>query len=277
MSKERVGVIGIGIIGAVWANNYESAGLLSASWNRSPKPASPKWCADAASVARACSVVHLVVSDPGSVSEVLSAIEAELRPEQLVIQSTTIDPESAGRFAARVRARGAQYLEAPFMGSRVAAEQRKTVFLTGGDAAVAERAEPVLGQLSAVRHHVGSEAQAAALKLSFNLHVAITMQGICEGLNLARQSELGDAAFFRILEATALWSGFHSLKEPKLTSGDFSPQFSVKHMLKDVRLAIALAQPGSVPLGSAVREQLTEAHRRGFSDEDMAALIKVLG
>jgi 3-hydroxyisobutyrate dehydrogenase-like beta-hydroxyacid dehydrogenase len=273
---ERVGVIGLGIIGSVWAVNYEAGGLLSATWNRTPKPGSSKPVEDPAAVARACSVVHVVVSDPSAVDGVVSAIERELRPDHLVMQSTTIDPGSASRFAARVRARGAAYVEAPFMGSRPAAEQRKTVFLVGGEEAASERALRVLSHLSATRRRVGTEAQAAALKLSMNLHVAITMQGICEGLTLARASQLPDEAFFRVLEGTALWSGFHVLKEPKLRKNDFAAQFSVKHMLKDIRLATELAGAGSTPLGLAVRDQLAKAAERGLSDEDMAALIKLL-
>lgn len=273
---ERVGVIGLGIIGSVWALNYDSDELLAAAWNRSIKPSSPRLVADAAAVARASSVVHIVVSDPSAVDEVLSSIEGDLRPDHLVMQSTTIDPASAGRFAARVKARGSEYVEAPFMGSRPAAEQRKTVFLIGGDDKASERAQSVLAHLSASRRHVGTEEQAAALKLSFNLHVAITMQGICEGLNLARAANLPDEAFFRVLEGTALWSGFHAMKEPKLRTLDFAAQFSVKHMLKDVRLATELAQKGTTPLGVSVREQLGKASERGLSDEDMAALIKVL-
>lgn len=273
---ERVGVIGLGIIGSVWAANYAADGLLAATWNRSPKPHVPKSASDAGAVARASTVVHIVVSDPAAVEQVLSAIEPALGPSQLVIQSTTIDPKSAARFAERVKGRGASYVEAPFMGSRPAAEQRKTVFMAGGDEPAVRRAERVLSHLSSVRHVVGTEAQAAALKLSLNLHVAITMQGICEGLSLARQSGLSDDVFFDILRPTALWSGFHAMKEPKLKSGELSPQFSVKHMLKDVRLATELARGGSTPLGVAVREQLTRAQAAGLSDEDMAALIKVL-
>jgi 3-hydroxyisobutyrate dehydrogenase-like beta-hydroxyacid dehydrogenase len=273
---EQVGVIGLGIIGSVWAANYAADGLLSASWNRSRKPEVPKAAADAAAVTRASSVVHIVVSDPAAVEQVLAAIEPELERRHLVIQSTTIDPKSATRFAARVKATGAGYVEAPFMGSRPAAEQRKTVFLEGGDAAPVERADRVLAHLSSSRRAVGSEAQAAALKLSFNVHVAITMQGMCEGLNFARQAGLKDDDFFQVLSATALWSGFHSLKEPKLRAGDYSPQFSVKHMLKDVRLASELARDGSLPLGNGVRQQLMRAAEAGFSEEDMASLIKVL-
>jgi 3-hydroxyisobutyrate dehydrogenase-like beta-hydroxyacid dehydrogenase len=273
---EQVGVVGLGLIGSVWAANYAVDGLLSASWNRSPKPEVPKGVADAAAVARASSVVHVVVSDPAAVEQVLVAIEPVLGRRHLVIQSTTIDPKSAERFAARVKATGASYVEAPFMGSRPAAEQRKTVFLEGGDPAMVARADRVLAHLSSSRRDVGSEAQAAALKLSFNVHVAITMQGICEGLNFARQAGLKDDDFFQVLSATALWSGFHAVKEPKLRSGEFSPQFSVKHMLKDVRLAAELAREGSLPLGNAVKAQLTRAAEAGFSEEDMASLIKVL-
>jgi len=273
---EQVGVIGLGIIGSVWAANYAADGLLSASWNRSRKPEVPQAVADAAAVARASSVVHVVVSDPAAVEQVLAAIEPELGRRHLVIQSTTIDPKSATRFAARVKATGAGYVEAPFMGSRPAAEQRKTVFLEGGDAPSVERADRVLAHLSSSRRAVGSEAQAAALKLSFNVHVAITMQGICEGLNFARQAGLKDDDFFQVLSATALWSGFHTLKEPKLRTGDYAPQFSVKHMLKDVRLASELAREGSLPLGNGVRQQLMRAAEAGFSEEDMASLIKVL-
>jgi 3-hydroxyisobutyrate dehydrogenase-like beta-hydroxyacid dehydrogenase len=273
---ERVGVIGLGIIGSVWAANYAADGLLAATWNRSPKPQVPLAVADAAAVARASTVVHIVVSDPPAVDLVIGAIEPLLVPSQLVIQSTTIDPKSAERFSARVRARGASYVEAPFMGSRPAAEQRKTVFLMGGADGMVRRAEAVLTHLSSLRRAVGSEAQAAALKLSFNLHVAITMQGICESLNLARSMGLKDDDFFQVLSGTALWSTFHGMKEPKLRSGEFLPQFSVKHMLKDIRLATELGKEGSLPLGSSVRQQLARAAEAGFSEEDMAALIKVL-
>jgi 3-hydroxyisobutyrate dehydrogenase-like beta-hydroxyacid dehydrogenase len=275
-SDERVGVIGLGIIGSVWAANYATDGLLAATWNRSPKPQVPRAVSDAGAVARASTVVHVVVSDPPAVDAVLSAIEPVLTPGHLVIQSTTIDPKSAASFAARVKARGASYVEAPFMGSRPAAEQRKTVFLEGGEEASVDRADRVLSHVSSFRRRVGDESRAAALKLACNVHVAITMEGLCEGLRFARSAGVEDDAFFQVLQQTALWSGFHGMKEPKLRSGDFSPQFSVKHMLKDVRLAMEMVGSGSLPLAHSVREQLARAAEAGLSDEDMSALLKVL-
>ncbi len=275
-ARERVGLIGLGIIGAVWAQHYQAAGVLAATWNRTSRPGVPAPAADPAAVARAASVVHIVVSDPPAVEGVLAALEAELGPRHLVLQSTTIDPKSSGRFAERVRARGASYVEAPFMGSRPAAEQRKIVFLTGGAPDLVPRAHALLGLLAATRRHVGTHSSAAALKLAFNLQVAIQMEGICESLSLARQLGVSDDDFFRTLETTVLWSGFHGAKEPKLRKRDFSPQFSVKNMLKDIRLATELGRAGSTPLGAAVRDRLEQADRHGLSAQDMSALIEIL-
>lgn len=273
---ERVGVIGLGIIGSVWAKHYEAAGVLEGTWNRSQKADALRPARDPAALARSATVLHVVVSDPPAVDGVLGALEAELSPRHLVLQSTTIDPRSASRFAERVRARGASYLEAPFMGSRPAAEQRKIAFLIGGEQAVVPRAHALLSLLSGSIRHVGDVPSAAGLKLSFNLQVAIQMEGICESLHLARQLGVGDEDFFRSLQGTVLWSGFHAAKEPKLRTGDFAAQFSVKNMLKDIRLATELARAGTTPLGVAVRDRLAQADRLGFSDQDMSALIQSL-
>jgi 3-hydroxyisobutyrate dehydrogenase-like beta-hydroxyacid dehydrogenase len=274
--SEDVGVIGLGIIGSVWARHYAEAGLLSATWNRSPKPDVPCGVQSADEVARAARVLHLVVSDPPAVEQILQAIEPSLGAEHLVLQSTTIDPESSRRFAQRVKARGAAYVEAPFMGSRPAAEQKKVVVMLGGEGPALERGEAVLRRLTEQVFRVGDEPQAAALKLSFNLYVAINMEGICESLNLARQSGLSEESYFRILEKTALWSGFHAAKEPKLRKADFAAQFSIKHMLKDIRLATELARGGSTPLGLGVLERLRQSAEQGLTEADMSALIKTL-
>ena len=83
---ERVGVIGLGIIGSVWAANYATDGLLGATWNRSPKPHVPMGVPDAAAVARAVSVVHIVVSDPPAVDGGIAANQPRHRPQPQVIQ-----------------------------------------------------------------------------------------------------------------------------------------------------------------------------------------------
>ena len=86
-----------------------------------------------------------------------------------------------------------------------------------------------------------------------------------------------DDTFFACLRPNVAWSGLTTLKEPKLRAGDYAPQFSVKHLAKDVRLAIGAADESSLPLAASVSARLEEALARGMGDEDFVALYKLLG
>jgi 3-hydroxyisobutyrate dehydrogenase-like beta-hydroxyacid dehydrogenase len=271
---KTIGVIGLGIIGSVWAKHYAKAGVLAGCWNRTPRPAMPQWKDTPDAVAAAADAVQIVVADPPAVQGVLDRILPRLGPGKVVIQSTTIDPESSDRFRAQVEARGARYLEAPFTGSKPAAEQRKTVYYLGGAADLIAAAEPLLSLVSETRLVVSAEPRkAAALKLAMNLNLAVMLEGLCEALVFARRAGISDDLFFEALSRNAGASGLSKLKEPKLRTGDFSPQFSVKHMHKDMRLASGAAR---LPLLEAARERLRLAEERGWADEDFSALLKLL-
>jgi glyoxylate/succinic semialdehyde reductase len=271
-----VGVIGLGIIGSVWARNYAAAGKLAGSWNRTPQPDSPAWKESPAAVAEAADAIQIVVADPAAVEGVLTKILPQLRAGKVVMQSSTIDPESSVKFEKLVEATGARYLAAPFTGSKPAAEQRQTVFYLGGDRALIDEAEPLLALISAKRFVVGTNEQACTLKLAMNLNVAIQMEGLAEALTLARQASISDDLLFEAISQNVSYSGLVRLKEPKLRAGDFSPQFSVKHLHKDMRLVSKTAGCDDFPALDAVREALKTAEARGMGDEDFSALIKVL-
>jgi 3-hydroxyisobutyrate dehydrogenase-like beta-hydroxyacid dehydrogenase len=272
----KVAVFGLGIIGSIWARHYETDGVLAAAWNRSPRPELPRWHADAPEAARQGDLLHLVVADPRAVSEVLEAITPALGPGKLVVQSSTIDPTSAEVFCARVRATGARYVEAPFTGSKPAAEQRATVYFMGGDIADLDVADAVLARVSAKRFRVGVPRQAAALKLAMNLQIATVTQALAEGLTFARNAGIADDLFFDVLGHNVACSGLVALKGPKLRAADWSPQFSVKHLLKDLRLALSAIAGGSLPATSLLEQQLQRATDAGWADEDFAALFKLL-
>jgi hypothetical protein len=136
--------------------------------------------------------LHLVVADPPAVQSLLERIVPVLRPTQLVVQSSTIDPQSAERFCGMVRATGARYVEAPFTGSKPAAESRTLVYYLGGRAEDLDLAEPYLAHLSRKRLRLPEPRQAAALKLSMNLQIAMVTQSIVEGLSFARHAGLAD-------------------------------------------------------------------------------------
>jgi 3-hydroxyisobutyrate dehydrogenase-like beta-hydroxyacid dehydrogenase len=273
---KTIGVIGLGIIGGVWARHYAAAGRLAGAWNRTAQPEFPAWKYTAAEVARAADVIQIVVADPAAVRAVLAQIAPELGPNKFVVQSSTIDPAASGEFAAAVGARGARYLEAPFSGSKPAAERKQSVFFLGGGAAEIAEAEPLLALVSAHRFTIGTPAQAAAFKLATNLNVAAQMQGLAEALTMARQAGVSDDVFFGVLSKHTAYSPFTQLKEPKLRAADFSPQFSVKHMHKDMRLAAGMAGCADFPLLDTIRETLKTAEARGLGDEDIAAVIKMV-
>jgi 3-hydroxyisobutyrate dehydrogenase-like beta-hydroxyacid dehydrogenase len=277
MKSQTIGVIGLGIIGGVWARHYHEAGVLAGAWNRTAKPDFPKWLPDAEAVARAAGVVQIVVADPPAVRGVIARIAPALGPGKTVVQSSTIDPAGSSEFKALVEARGARYLEAPFTGSKPAAEQRKTVFYLGGDGALVRELEPLLALVSEARHHIGDNRQAATLKLAMNLNISAQMQALAEALTIARRAGVGDDVFFAALKKNVSCSGLTLLKEPKLRAGEFSPQFSVKHMLKDMRLASRMQGCEDFPVLDAVRECLHHADQAGYADEDFSALVKLLG
>lgn len=273
---KTIGVIGLGIIGSVWARHYHAAGVLAGAWNRTPQSDFPQWQRTPAEVARLADIIQIVVADPPAVREVLDQMQRELGANKTVIQSSTIDPQSSEEFRQLVMQRGARYLEAPFTGSKPAAEAKKSVYFLGGDAGVVIEVEPLLKLVSEARFHVGTNQQAATLKLALNLNIAAQMQGLCEALTLARASGISDDVFFEVIKKNVSYSGLVPLKEQKLRTGDFSPQFSVKHLLKDVRLASKTAGCEEMPLMDTLRQCLHATAQAGYADEDFSALIKLM-
>ena len=273
----KIGVIGLGLIGSVYARNYAAAGQLAGTWNRTPQPAAPAWMDTPEAVAAAADVIQLVVADPPAVAAVLARIAPQLGPGKVVVQSSTIDPASSTRFVALVAARGARYLEAPFTGGKLAAEAKKTVFYLGGDRSLMAEVDPLLALTSEHRLAIGTIEQAASVKLAMNLILAVQMEGMCEALTLARRADISDDVFFEVFSKNSGYSGLAKMKEPKLRAGDFAPQFSVKHMLKDLRLASQMDGGGDLPALGTVRDCLARAGLAGWADEDYTAILKLLG
>lgn len=268
------GVLGLGLIGATWARHLEEDGWLAGAWNRTAKPAFPRWQPTPAGVAEVADVLIVCVSDPPAVAAVLDALADALGERHTLVQCSTIDPVSSARFERQVRSRGAAYLEAPFSGSKPGADSRRTVFYLGGDPAAIERATPVLARLSQHRPVIGAGPHVALLKLASNLQITAQVQALCEALRWSRAAGVPDDTFFAMLRGNMAWSGVHEIKGPKVRAGDFAPQFATRHMLKDLKLAIA-ASPTPLPLGQALADLLERAVSRGWADEDFSALYKL--
>jgi 3-hydroxyisobutyrate dehydrogenase-like beta-hydroxyacid dehydrogenase len=272
---QRVTILGLGIIGGAWARNLHADGLTVRAWNRTPKSVD-YFEEDLASAVQDAEMILIVVADPPAVESILQVVAPRLKPGQLVAQSSTISAEWTLKFARQVEAMGATFLEAPFTGSKPAAEARKTVFYLGGEDDVVAKARPVLQRLSSSILHVGPLGSASSLKLAMNLNIGLVSQGLSESLALARAAGIPDEKYFEALHLNVGRSGFSDLKEAKFRAGDFSPQFSLKHMDKDFRLMLETAGPLDLPATKAVKAFYQKALDDGMGGDDFTGVIRLL-
>ena len=273
----KIAMLGLGIIGSAWATNLIADGYNIQCWNRTPKTF-PNFTPSLSSAIDKADAIFIIVSDPPAVQSILDKIVPKLTPNQLIIQSSTVSARWTIIFAEQVQQTGALYIEAPFTGSKPSAEKRQTVFYCGGDTFVVQKARGFLTPLSKAILHIGPLGSASSLKLAMNLNVAGVAQTLCESLSLARASGIPDDIYFAALEQNVSHSGLADLKEPKLRSNDFRPQFSVKHMAKDLRLALETATDARVPL--ELTEHLKKIYDRGMdaglSDDDFIGLMSLI-
>lgn len=274
----NITVLGLGIIGSVWARHWAADGHQVRTWNRTAKPDAPGWTADPVDAVRGADLVAIVVADPPAVAALLARIAPALGPGMIVAQHSTVGVADTNAYAALVHGRGAAYLDMPFTGSKVAAEQRQNVFFIGDDHQIAPRVEGIYRSLAKSQLTIGRIGQASAIKLAFNLLIANLNQAMAESCELARRSGIDPAAWFAALDHNVAKSGLADLKKPKFLTGDFSPQFSIKHMHKDLRLALAHAASLGLKLDetAAVERAYATAEQQGMGDLDFAALLQVV-
>jgi 3-hydroxyisobutyrate dehydrogenase-like beta-hydroxyacid dehydrogenase len=273
----KIAVLGLGIIGSAWAKNLIADGHTVRCWNRTPKEF-PNFHASILEAVDQADAIFVIVADPPAVQAVLDQILVKLCPGQLVIQSSTISAKWTRHFSEQVEKTGARFLEAPFTGSKSAAENRQTVYYLGGEPEIIERARPILDPLSSAILHIGKLGSASSLKLAMNLNIAGVAQTLCESLSLCRSAGIPDDIYFSALARNVARSGIADLKEPKLRGGDYSPQFSLKHMAKDLRLALETAAELSLPLEQTghLKSIYDRGIAAGWSDDDFIGLMRLL-
>ena len=273
----NISVLCLGIIGSAWAKNLIADGHTVRCWNRTPKNIPNSYASIQEAVDRS-EVIFIIVYDPPAVQSVLNQIKSKLCRGQLVIQSSTISAKWTLAFAQEVQKTGAWFLEAPFTGSKIAAEQRQTVYYLGGDPEIVEKARPILKPISSAILHIGPLGSASTLKLAMNLNIAGVAQTLCESLTLCRRAGIPDDIYFNALGRNLAHSGVADLKEPKLRQNDYTPQFSLKNMAKDLRLVLETAEELSQPLDQTMhlKKIYDQGIAAGWSDDDFIGLMRLL-
>jgi 3-hydroxyisobutyrate dehydrogenase-like beta-hydroxyacid dehydrogenase len=264
--KKSVGVIGLGIIGSRVAASLRRAGYPVVVWNRSPRP-EPNFLASAREVSDSADIIQLFVRDGEALLEVVRSMLPKLSSDHLVMNHATVAPSETMEAARLVSEAGATFLDAPFTGSRDAAAVGELVYYVGGDDSALESARAVLEASSKVILHTGPIGSATYIKLATNMISAAQVEALAEALALLECGGVPLASLRDALSHNVANSGVIAAKLPLMLSGDFAPRFSVKNMLKDLRLAL-LSMRGTgidLPATAATAGALMGAVQSGWA------------
>jgi 3-hydroxyisobutyrate dehydrogenase-like beta-hydroxyacid dehydrogenase len=268
----RVGVIGLGIIGSRVAKNLRKKGFEVYVWNRTPK-AEPNFVSSPAEVAKAAQIIQIFVSNDAAVLETLAALRTALTPNHLILIHSTISPEAVQKARDTVTSTGAHLVDAPFTGSKGAAESGQIVYYLAGDKADLERAQPVLEASRKALVYFSRFGDASLVKIATNMVTAAIVQALTEALTITERAGIDPQELLTAIENNACRSGVSDFKLKAIIARDFDPNFSLMNMLKDSRLALGLAKSLGLqlPLAQTVNDLLTEADAKGWSQQDFAA------
>lgn len=272
--EKNVGIIGLGIIGQRVAESVRRRGFSVFVWNRTPRPF-PNFVGSPAEIAQICDFIQIFVADDEALLEVVGQLKPVLKAHHVVMAHCTVAPHSMRAAAEIVQRRGAQFLDAPFTGSKLAAEKGELVYYVGGDDAAFRRARSVLEASSKGILEIGEIGQATTIKIATNMITAATVQAAAEALALVDKAGLAPEKFLAAMQVNASNSPTLAMKLPKMIEGDFEPHFSVKHMLKDLQIASRLGRAYGLSLGAteAARSSLLEEERQNRGDYDYASLV----
>ncbi|MGW3118276.1 NAD(P)-dependent oxidoreductase [Streptomyces sp. NPDC001107] len=283
--KPRVAVIGTGRMGAAMAIRLREAGLAVTAYNRTRAKAEATGAAVVGTprhAAAAADVVLVSLADDTAVREAYGGedgIAAGLRAGAVVVETSTVAPETVTALATLVEKAGAALLDAPVSGSVVFVEQGRLTVMEGGDASALERARPVLEVLAAHIVHVGPAGTGAAMKLAVNSLLLGLNQALSEALVLAERAGVSRESAYEVFAAGAAGAPFVQYKkEAYLHPETATVAFTLELVAKDLDLALALAERVGAPMHQAVanRRLVGEAVEQGLGRRDLSALADFL-
>lgn len=284
---KKIAYLGMGIMGRGMAANLLKAGHAVTVWNRTPERCAPlaeQGAQVAASVAEAVKEAEIIMyclSDDAAVEDLIwgsqRLIDA-VQPGQILIDMTTLHPDTSRREAAAFGEKGARFLDAPVFGSRNEAANGGLWIVVGGPRELYEEVRPILEPLSETTHYMGENGMGASMKLVGNLVVSMQLEALGEAMILATKAGLNPHDVLGVLHVTDFKSPIFDGVGQALVKRNFDVHFALALMLKDANLIARFAQDlrSPVPGAAAVREVIKGAVNKGWGDLNASALIRNL-
>ena len=239
------------------------------------------WADSPRAVAQASDAIFIMVSDSAALEAVTlggDGVVSGLSSGKLVIDMSTISPDVSRAVAARVRAAGADMVDAPVSGSPLTLEQGKLSMMVGGDPATFDRVKPILEDIGPKVTHVGPNGLALSMKIAINLSLAVQMLAFSEGVLLAEKSGIPRATAVDVMTHSVIASPMIQYRGPFVLERPEEAWFNVRMMQKDLTLALDMGRQLHVPLPTTTvtSDFLMAARDAGLSDEDFAAVFRLL-
>jgi 3-hydroxyisobutyrate dehydrogenase-like beta-hydroxyacid dehydrogenase len=282
--RMRIGFLGLGTMGEPIANNLRKAGHDLTVWNRTAAKADHivskggKLARTARECATGKDLVFTCLSDDKALEAVLEGADgalAGLGKGDVLVDLSTAGTRAARSVAKRAAERGFEFLCAPILGSKTAAEQAQIVLLVGGPDGPRERARPALHAVSARIIELEDAVHAALMKLCVNAVGGAMITGFGEALALGASGGLPVWKVVEVIQSSPFHSPLFLVKGELVERQDFAPRFAIALAEKDQRLAQEAAQDqgAKVPVNQAVRRLLSEAVESGRGEKDVAAVV----
>jgi 3-hydroxyisobutyrate dehydrogenase-like beta-hydroxyacid dehydrogenase len=235
------------------------------------------WAPSLRQLARKAEVVVSCLPNDEAVLSVYQGPEGVLacaNHATIVIEMSTVSPDTSRRLHRLGRERGIEVLDVAISGSTPAAEQGTLTLLGGGDAKVFDACEPIFSVVAKQYFYLGPSGSGSTMKLVVNALLGLNMQAIAEAVAFGEKAGLDRELLFEVLAKTAVVSAAHQNKLLRAKRDDFSPQFPLKLMNKDFRLILEKAAELGVPMpATALAQQINAARTAVDGDEDFSSVI----
>ncbi|XP_057238794.1 cytokine-like nuclear factor N-PAC isoform X3 [Malurus melanocephalus] len=284
-TDKKIGFLGLGLMGSGIVSNLLKMGHTVTVWNRTAEKCDlfiqegARLGRTPAEVVSTCDITFACVSDPKAAKDLVlgpSGVLQGIRPGKCYVDMSTVDADTVTELAQVIVSRGGRFLEAPVSGNQQLSNDGMLVILAAGDRGLYEDCSSCFQAMGKTSFFLGEVGNAAKMMLIVNMVQGSFMATIAEGLTLAQVTGQSQQTLLDILNQGQLASIFLDQKCQNILQGNFKPDFYLKYIQKDLRLAIALGDSVNhpTPMAAAANEVYKRAKALDQSDNDMSAVYR---